>query len=253
MRSEDMHTPRKLGFTLIELLVALVILGLLAALLLPVFARAREKARQAACASNLIQIGIAAMQYGGDNDGLMFHTLNHADDSGLVTMWSCCWNPSPPNKTINTSCGPLAPFYRNADVWNCPSASNIQAADYFNPAPPPYGLNIAYVRAEIAQGQPVLFAQEEAPAETIFAADSVTDHNGIPCWSEYVCLPSDHAPTVHGRHSGMANVVWLDGHVSARKPVSPDAQHRSLNMGDVLKGPYTGNAARDDYYELAKP
>lgn len=195
-----MQTRNRLGFTLLELLVVLAILSLLAALLFPVFTHAREKSRQAACASSLRQIGMAAMQYGSDNDGLLFHTLSHADDSGLVTMWSFCWNAkNPPAQTVDTSCGPLASFLRNAGVWNCPSASGIQAENYFNPAPPPYGLNIAFARAEIGQGHPVSFAQAEAPAETIFAADSATDFNGVLSWSQYVSLPSDHGPAVHGR------------------------------------------------------
>ena len=254
-----MQTSREPGFTLIELLVVLAVLGLLAALLFPVFAHANEKSRQAACASNLRQIGTAAMQYGGDNDGLMFHTLGHDDEAtGLVTLWSFCWNVGrPPNQTVDTSCGPLAPFLRSAAVWNCPSASNVQAAGYFIPPPPPYGLNIAYVRAEIAQGHPVSFAQAESPAETILAADCAVYNPvfpGAPSWYEYVSLPSDHAPAVHGRHSGWANILWLDGHVSARKPVSPHAQTQALNVGDILRGPYTGNAATDDYYyKLVKP
>ena len=127
-----MNTSRKPGFTLIEFLVVLAILSLLMALLYPVFAHAREKANQATCASNLRQIGLAAMQYGGDNDGLMFHTLPHVDAS-VITQWSFCWNLGhPPVQTVDTSCGPLAPFLRSAGVWNCPAASNVQAADYFN-------------------------------------------------------------------------------------------------------------------------
>lgn len=250
-----MHTSYKPGFTLIELLIVLAIFSLFVALLFPVFAHAREKANQATCASNLRQIGLAAMQYGGDNDGLMFHTLAHADDAGLVTLWSFCWNPpASPGITSNASCGPLASFLKTTDVWNCPSASKVQAADYFKPAPPPYGLNIAYMRAEIAQGHPVSFAQAESPAETILAADCATGHANVLSWSSSVYLPSDHDPAVHGRHSGMANVVWLDGHISARRPVSSNAQYRNLNIGDILKEPYTGNATTDDYYyELVKP
>ena len=52
----------------------------------------------------------------------------------------------------------------------------------------------------------------------------------------------------------MANVVWLDGHVSARKPVASDAERQNSNIGDILKGPLTGNAQTDNYYyELVKP
>src|SRR5579864_7430052 len=64
------QSPRKVksGFTLIELLVVIAIIAILAAILFPVFARAREKARQTACVSNVRQIGLAWMMYVQDND-----------------------------------------------------------------------------------------------------------------------------------------------------------------------------------------
>jgi prepilin-type N-terminal cleavage/methylation domain-containing protein/prepilin-type processing-associated H-X9-DG protein len=63
-----MKTKRARGFTLIELLVVIAIIAILAAILFPVFAKAREKARQTTCASNLKQLGMAYLQYTQDND-----------------------------------------------------------------------------------------------------------------------------------------------------------------------------------------
>ena len=60
--------PTRRGFTLIELLVVIAIIAILAAILFPVFAQARAKARQIACVSNVRQIGMAWMQYIQDND-----------------------------------------------------------------------------------------------------------------------------------------------------------------------------------------
>ncbi|BDI28143.1 hypothetical protein CCAX7_001940 [Capsulimonas corticalis] len=68
---------RSEAFTLIELLVVIAIIAILAAILFPVFAKAREKARQTACLSNERQIGLAAMQYMQDNDGALYH--HHED------------------------------------------------------------------------------------------------------------------------------------------------------------------------------
>src|SRR5204862_1568616 len=63
---------KKRGFTLSELLVVIAIIAILAAILFPVFAQAREKARQTSCASNLRQLGLAAQMYVQDNDGQYF-------------------------------------------------------------------------------------------------------------------------------------------------------------------------------------
>jgi prepilin-type N-terminal cleavage/methylation domain-containing protein len=62
------ETMRRTGFTLIELLVVIAIIAILAAILFPVFARARENARKSNCASNLKQMGLAIMQYVQDYD-----------------------------------------------------------------------------------------------------------------------------------------------------------------------------------------
>ena len=92
---------RHKGFTLIELLVVIAIIAILAAILFPVFARAREKAREASCLSNLKQIGLAVMQYNTDYDGL-FPFSTRANPSG---SWAHM----------------LQPYIRNWQIIRCPS------------------------------------------------------------------------------------------------------------------------------------
>lgn len=97
------HDARRMlarAFTLIELLVVIAIISILAALLFPVFAQARAKARQTACLSNCRQIGLAFMQYAADYDDC----LPLSTDSGRDLSW------------VNT----MQPYIKNRQIYRCP-------------------------------------------------------------------------------------------------------------------------------------
>jgi prepilin-type N-terminal cleavage/methylation domain-containing protein len=107
------------AFTLIELLVVIAIIAVLAAILFPVFAQARAKARQAVCYSNLKQIGLGVSMYAQDYD----ETLP------LATSWGPRWGPvdfmtNPqyvaPDPAANQP-GLLQPYLKNDQIWFCPS------------------------------------------------------------------------------------------------------------------------------------
>ena len=102
------------GFTLIELLVVIAIIAILAAILFPVFARARENARKANCQSNLKQIGLAFLQYVQDYDERMPPCRNSPDP--------CLW-PSPYNGALVTWSWPqfVMPYLKNFGILKCPS------------------------------------------------------------------------------------------------------------------------------------
>ncbi len=118
------------GFTLIELLVVVTIIGLLAAMLLPVLARVREKGRQTVCASNERQIGLAMLQYTADNDGR--------------------WHEWAWEKVSDTGWAHDAayPYLKSADVFRCPddptqdlTNTTIQRPDWKPTTPNSYAIN----------------------------------------------------------------------------------------------------------------
>ena len=100
------YRSRRNGFTLIELLVVIAIIAILAAILFPVFGRAREKARQTSCCSNLKQIGLAMIMYCQDWDGIMPNCATQMS----VNPWGL---PILPRV--------LDPYVRNTGIWRCPS------------------------------------------------------------------------------------------------------------------------------------
>jgi len=91
------------GFTLIELLVVIAIIAILAAILFPVFARAREKARQTSCLSNVKQIVLAALMYCQDYDETIAIGW---EDGGEASYWYPRWYPTP--RTCRSSTAPAS-------------------------------------------------------------------------------------------------------------------------------------------------
>ena len=102
-----MMKRRDAGFTLIELLVVIAIIAILAAILFPVFARTREKARSTACQSNLRQLGTAILMYRNDNDGRMPYMWLQGYDSGGAMYY----------RWIHV----IYPYVQNEQIFSCPS------------------------------------------------------------------------------------------------------------------------------------
>ena len=206
------------GFTLIELLVVIAIIAILAAILFPVFARAREKARQTSCLSNLKQLGLGLVMYTQDYDE-KFPTYYWGEgNSGQAN--SCTWWAG------------AYPYVKNIQIYACPSSSiqwhnTFQVWINFHPefAGNP-SINYGYneLMGNVATGVPL--AQMSHPAETVVLADCCSSWIG-GYWSltfptrallgrvAYAngitapCCPATAGSTVH---NGGSNIAFADGH-----------------------------------------
>src|SRR3954454_14325368 len=134
------------GFTLIELLVVIAIIAILAAILFPVFARAREAARSTSCASNLRQLGMAMTMYGQDNEGCypLHYTLAPSFTSGGY------WFGTVSSGVVDKTQGMLFPYTKNHQIQLCPSfAGNL----VYQGATGGYGYNWIYLASNPAAGR----------------------------------------------------------------------------------------------------
>jgi len=180
------NTRQRFGFTLIELLVVIAIIAILAAILFPVFAKAREKARQSSCASNLKQIGLGYMQY-----------VQDYDETYPPYFWSSGpgWYPPYPGYWTTS----LVPYLKSNGILGCPSDSATG-----NP-------KISYTCCRALDR--LSLASIIVPAERITAADSSTPAGiDTPNQVNYDPLTVG-SLRVSYRHSEGANNVYCDGHV----------------------------------------
>jgi prepilin-type N-terminal cleavage/methylation domain-containing protein len=129
----------KKGFTLIELLVVIAIIALLAAILFPVFARARENARRSSCLNNCKQMGIGIMQYVQDYDNTYpqgYYYPNDSSSAGGYSQWT----------------GTIQPYTKSWQAFVCPSdkTGGLAPTDYVN-GNAPYGVPAGRLRKALSQ------------------------------------------------------------------------------------------------------
>lgn len=230
---------KKRGFSLVELLVVIALIALLAGILFPVFAAAGSQARQSSCASNLKQIGLALVQYAQDHDETMPPTRRN--DTGTTT-----------NPTRNTWYNLLQPYIKNTNVFRCAGAlrTNASADAYYLPVrgyPVSYGYNNALHERNLATIETsstlVLMTDiDTVPDATKDPADWPVKKGNAPWILEQGDFPAvngdgtahnehTHFSAPSARHNSLCNVLWMDGHVKARKVqtfYTPGGKHPCL-------------------------
>jgi len=191
------------GFTLIELLVVIAIIAILAAILFPVFAKAREKARQASCLSNTRQIMTGILSYAQDYD----ETLPYASSWGYPGSATIAWYDY------------LNPYLKNTQILKCPSSPSYN-----------YGYGWNYQNFGYWSGPSSTFYSNPGrtlgdiliPAETILIGDN-PDANSYSAGGMYAYGPTQYDSTGAGtanasisnvarRHNGGGNYGYCDGH-----------------------------------------
>lgn len=234
---------RRAGFTLIELLVVIAIIAILAAILFPVFARAREKARQASCASNLKNLSMAFNMYSSDYDEIM-PLWRNKPTFNVSDLYNNLVDPYV-KSGVNSQTGALG------EVWACPSAKsalgavvNTYAYNYYGlggtGAPNPIAAPLPACYAPFNQPEYVKAAPIPAlgkPGETIMLTDgaqlsrppvafgcngNLAVNNGV--WGSHergsgTIAPNTGVsgnPSAHTLMTGKwTNVAYVDGHVKA--------------------------------------
>jgi len=202
------------GFTLIELLVVIAIIAILAAILFPVFAKAREKARQSACMSNIKQLTNAALMYAQDYDETFCKAVMLKSGGGWI-YWYQQIAPYIAGSTISSSSG-------TAKVFMCPSLKNNYSTDSAGReskygygwnigtgASPEDGMGYADIDDATSKEPFVRMSMLNAPAEVILLGD-ISLYNNNAAYLIWISSDKSRTPSLH---NGGGNYGFADGHL----------------------------------------
>jgi len=206
------YRSRRFGFTLIELLVVIAIIAILAAILFPVFAQAREKARATSCLSNQRQYATATLMYVQDYDETFPYSANLVGTC-VATFYSA-----------------VQPYVKNDQITRCPSENDAMNIAALVGAPcqgtPPftsYTVNPALFSNLFYPGaSTVALAAVGRPSDTVLTYDGNT---GVGTY------PGTQVQLVQARHQGGFNASYVDGHTKAMQAAQTGTTQQFTVMG----------------------
>jgi prepilin-type processing-associated H-X9-DG protein/prepilin-type N-terminal cleavage/methylation domain-containing protein len=199
-----MRARRSGAFTIVELLVVIAIIAILASLLLPALATAKQKARKTQCLNNLRQWAIALAFYAEDNDGCIPRRGQGVQPLFLIDRPEDWFNALPPVIDLpsynSLALSSTIPDSNDRTVFVCPSAKRGASTHFLS-----YAMNI-YLSPWI---RPVPHRIDEIarPDTLVFLADGPGGYSST--------APSVNAYSLQARHNDRANVAFLDGHVQS--------------------------------------
>ena len=261
-----LSNKKRPAFTLIELLVVIAIIAILAAILFPVFARARENARRSSCTSNLKQMGIGLIQYSQDYDEYYPVARFNGDQVSQTTPYRYKWMDA------------IQPYIKSTQVFTCPSDTDVTigattyttqyipadqltakgigaSREYFGS----YGINNGFdlnnddnfAPAGVRNGLPASLALIQEPATTYWIMDSTVNQNRAQYGKYRICfnpnetyvvsadglkametVTNNFGGAIAARHLETVNVLFADGHAKSVKVNSLGAK----NTNGVMKG-----------------